>query len=157
MTAPLLALLALLAFVVVGALLASDVLDGTGQPGATPTTQATEPAATTPTETTPERTTTTTPPPTTTTPAGIVLNPDDYVGREKGKVKDELERLGLNVREEKDENADAKKDTVVDVRPAGEPLQEGDEVTVVFADPKGRDEGGGDGAPGRTDNTKDDA
>ena len=142
---PLVALIFLLAFVIAGAVIASQTLGGADPDVATPeqTTPATSEPATTDT---PTSETSTTPPETTSSePATITLDPDDFVGRPKDDVKQQLEdEFGLKVEEQKEGNTDAEKDTVLDLAPT-EGLVEGDTVTLVIAEPKGRGNGEGDG------------
>jgi serine/threonine-protein kinase len=167
MSGPLLALLALLVFVGMGAI-AANVFGANGDPGAgRPTTPVTTPANTAPgtsqQQTTQESSSSTTSAPETTTtseqPSGIVINAADYVGRDRKAVAGELKALGLKVDEKREKNTDAEKDIVLSVSPTGE-LSEGDKVTVVYADPKPKDQqtgpgngqggnngGGGDAAP----------
>jgi serine/threonine-protein kinase len=163
MTGPLLALLALLLFVALGALFASDLLGGADDPGTSATATTTAAATTSPAQatTTEPRTTTTTT--TTTTAEGIVLVEEDYVGRDREDVVDELKELGLEVRDEADRDSEEPRNTVTRVEPSGTPLEPGDEVTVFFSDRKGNGdgdgegEGGNDGALSTNNDTKDDA
>jgi len=165
---PLLALLALLVFVGVGAIAATVFGDGGNDPGSgTPTTPVTTPAASTPAQTSQETannaTTSATSEPRTTTatqePSGIVVNAGDYVGRNRKEVAAELKALGLEVDQKEEKDTDAEKDVVLSVSPTGT-LSEGDKVTIVYADPKkdeqkgqddkgneGGNEGDGDTAP----------
>ena len=142
-TGPLLALLAMIAFAVVGAVLAATgLLDtGDGDGGAvTPSVTTSAPAGTptaTPTTTAPSTTRTTTSPPSTTasTPTGITVVASDYVGRDRDDVVDELKKLGLRVSQEGDPDSDEPRGTVLDVDPSGT-LDKGDRVTVLYSDSK---------------------
>jgi serine/threonine-protein kinase len=138
LTGPLLALLALVAFVVVGALLAGNVLGPddsvTPVPSRTAAAPTSTPPSTSPSPTSePPSTTTTTSAPTTTTPEGIEVVAGDYVGRPKDDVLAELKDLGLKPEERKEKDTDAEKDTVLAVDEGT--YDEGDTVTVVVADP----------------------
>ena len=143
---PLVALVFLLAFVVAGAVIASQVLGG--------------PDVATPEETTPVQTqeqpseappSTTSEPPTSTTtttseaPATITLDKDQFVGRPKGEVTQQLEQeFGLKVKEDRERDTEEETDTVLDLAPT-EGLMEGDTVTLLVADPQGRGDGEGGG------------
>ncbi|MFP5336020.1 MAG: protein kinase domain-containing protein [Actinomycetes bacterium] len=143
LTGPLLALLALVAFVVLGALLA-NVLGG-DDPGTVTPTPAAPSQPTETTEPSPEPTAEPTQP-AATTPSGITVDAADYVGRPFDEVEEALEELGLKVEKEPVQDTDAEKDTVLDVS-AGT-FAEGDTVTVLVAEPKenpGRGKGRGDG------------
>jgi beta-lactam-binding protein with PASTA domain len=86
---------------------------------------------------------------------------DDYVGRDRDDVVDELKALDLEVRAEADRDSEEPRNTVTRVEPAGTPLEPGDEVIVFFSDRKGNGDGEGEGAndsaPSTNNDTKDDA
>jgi beta-lactam-binding protein with PASTA domain len=82
----------------------------------------------------PSTTTTSEPPsPTTTEPAGITVVASDYVGRDAKAVRDELEGLGLKVKQQKQKDTDADKGTVLAVSEGT--FHEGDTLTMIVADP----------------------
>lgn len=89
-------------------------------------------------------------PTTSTAPAGIVVDPDDYIGTDAKDAKERLEDAGLRVEEEKVEG-DGEKDTVAAVEPSGT-LQPGDRVTLsVWQGPQGSDD------PGKGEDKSDDS
>lgn len=58
----------------------------------------------------------------------------DVVGKSYDDARSELERLGLDVKKEVDEDADAERNEVVDVDPGvGEQVEDGDTVTLTVA------------------------
>lgn len=131
LTGPLVALLALVAFVLAGALLARPLLGGEAAP--TPSdTATTAPAPTTSAVGTepPQQTETPSEPPAET----LTLDPADYVGRDREAVGAELEALGLRVREQGDPSSEEAAGTVLSLSPT-EGLAVGDVVTLVYADP----------------------
>ena len=143
--------LVLLAVVALGAVLvATGVLGGDEDPTATttPTTQATTtppPATTSSTTSSSSSTSTTTSSTTTTTtaePVTVEVVADDYVGRPRKDVTQELEQLGLVVQAEPDPDSEAPKDEVTAV--AEGTYEEGDTVAVTYSDAK---PGKGDGGP----------
>ncbi|HZI96428.1 MAG TPA: protein kinase [Actinomycetales bacterium] len=144
---PLVALVFLLAFVVAGAIIASQALGG---PDVATPAETTAPE-TAPAETTsePQPSTTSESPASTTTsqaPETITLDPDQFVGRPNNEVKQELEQeYGLKVKEEKERDTDEEPNTVLELAPT-EGLMEGDTVTLLVADPsdRGNDGDGGD-------------
>ncbi len=152
-TGPLIALVALLLFVLVGALAASGLFGG-DDPQTTPP-AATEPPATDPPATEPPATE---PPAETTPPAtepepepepepeGIEVVAADYVGRKLKDVTKDLEELGLEVDAVPAAASEEKKDTVTAV--AEGTYAEGDTVVVEYseggASGSGDDEGGDD-------------
>jgi hypothetical protein len=152
LTGPLVALLALIAFVVVGALLAGQALgpDTPAAPAPTSSSVATPPPTQAPTTTAPPTTSappsTTSPPPTTNTPTEIQVVADDYVGRPLEEVAAELEAMGLRVRPQPERDPDVVGNvppgTVFDVEEGT--FEPGDQVTVVFADPREKGRGSED-------------
>jgi eukaryotic-like serine/threonine-protein kinase len=147
MTGPLVALVALVAFLVLGALLAGEAFgpregavttvpvatDPATVPTQAPTTQprpTSRTATSTPTATS---RTTATESATTAPPEQIEISAADYVGRPQGQVRSALRRLGLDVQVDSRSDADAEPDTVVDVSEGT--FQEGDTVTITVAVP----------------------
>ena len=160
LTGPLIALLALVAFVILGALLANS-LGGSPDAGnaapPTPETSASEPApqqtedpaaAAPPPSAAPEPTNDTTDP-ATESPEGIQVTQSDYVGRPFDDVEDELKDLDLKVEEVSVEDTDAEKDTVLRVDEGT--YAPGDTVVVWVADPPRGNQGRGNG-PGNNGN-----
>ncbi len=96
---------------------------------------------TTPASTTPETTTEPTTEPT--TPAGVVVDPADYIGMKSKDAEHQLKDLGFIV--EKEETAGGEKDIVADITPSGT-LQEGETVTLLIY--TGDESGHGPGGPG---------
>ncbi len=125
-TWPLIVLIALLALVLIGTLIALALNSG-DDPEPTRSTPAT--TATTP----PAETTTPPPPPTTEAPTTVQVNRDDYLGRNVDEVRNELVGLGLVVNTQQGGAATepAQANTVSDVNPSG-PLPIGSEVTVTY-------------------------
>jgi serine/threonine-protein kinase len=157
MSGPLLALIALLVFVLAGALTASlfdrdPGTDPTTSPSATGASSASEPAtqtsstSTTTTQSPTTAPTTTTPTTTTTTPAptGIEVLAANYVGRKLKDVQKELERLGLVVNAVPAEVSDAPENQVTAVEEGT--YAEGETVRVEYSEGNspGNDEGGDD-------------
>ncbi len=151
-TGPLIALVALLLFVLVGALAAGGLFGGEdpqtlpSEPAATETTPATEPPASqppAPTSEPPQTTQETTPPTTEPEPAGVEVVAADYVGRKLKDVTKDLEKLGLEVEAVPVAGSDAKKDEVTAV--AEGTYAEGDTVRVEYSE---GDAGSGDNKGG---------
>jgi eukaryotic-like serine/threonine-protein kinase len=116
--------LALVAAVVLVAVLVAKANDGGGAPAATDTTTS-APTSPTTTETTPTEQTTS-------APAEVVIDENDYLGRDVDVVAQELRRKGLVVDTEPVDNpGDKKADTVSNVSPTTG-LVEGDTVTVEY-------------------------
>jgi serine/threonine-protein kinase len=159
-TGPLLALLALLVFLVVGALLADSLTSG--DPGAAPTAAPTQAGTSAPGSAAPQTSappasepprTSSAPPSTSapatepaTEPAGIEVVSADYQGLDKRDARRQLEGLGLTVEETRERETDAEKDTVLAVSEGT--FAPGDTVTMVVADPRG--------TPGNSDKNEDD-
>ena len=153
---PLLALLALLVFILAGAVTAS-LLDGDEtspsttpsaseetRSGASQTQPSTTSSPTESTSTTTAPTTTSSPPPTSTQPPGIEVVAADYLGRELREVRRDLERLGLKVDAVPAEESDEPKNRVTAVEEGT--YVKGDTVRVEYSEGKrpGDDEGGDD-------------
>ncbi len=74
-------------------------------------------------------------PPTSEEPETVVVDPDDYVGRDRFDVEAELQRAGLNVRLFEDANpGDQAQDTVASLSPTGE-LSENDSIDLHYWGP----------------------
>ncbi len=160
---PLVALVFLLAFVIAGAVIASQTLGrpDVATPGQTQTTPTeTEPdpeppAQETPSETEPDPPPETEPapeptpeptseePPPEPEPETITLNPDDFLGRDSEEVTGQLEdELGLSVQEMRQRETEEERGTVLGLSPT-QGLIEGDTVTLLVADPRDRGNGNG--------------
>lgn len=151
-TGPLLALLALVAFVVLGALLANSL---TGSPDTVTPAPAAPQVEPSPTEPAPQQTAeapqTQPAAPEPTQPSGVQVVAADYVGRPADEVERELKDLGLEVETRDERDTDAAKGTVIGVSEGT--FEPGDTVTVTVADPK---EGPSDKPSKGNDDTKDD-
>lgn len=128
-TWPLIVLIALLALVLIGTLIALAMNQGNDEPTAS---TSSTPARTTAT-TAPPATTTEAPPPTTEAPQTVQINRDDYIGRNVDEVRAELEAAGLVVSTQQGAAATDpdQANTVSDVNPSG-PLPIGSPITVTF-------------------------
>lgn len=135
-TWPLIALILLVLFALVGILLTQAGIlfpktpagTASGTPSRTVSTSASPTPSTTsatPTETTPS------PTPTETTPEAINLIPDAYLGKPFGQVRNDLIALGLQVDGVEVFNP-AAPGTVTDINPAG-PVQVGDTIKVTYS------------------------
>jgi eukaryotic-like serine/threonine-protein kinase len=118
--------------------------DNSGSPAAAGTkrSQQSTDLSTTAPSTTPPSTTPETTPATTTTPAGIVVDPNDYIGLKSKDAEHQLEDLGFHV--ELDETSGGEKDVVADITPSGT-LQEGETVTLIIYTGDESGHGGGHG------------
>ena len=129
-TWPLVALILLVLFALVGVLLSqAGLFSQSGDPSDSPTTRSASPSPTaTSASPTPTRTTTT---PSPTTEAAINLIPDAYLGQQFSKVRSDLIALGLQVdgREVFDTDPPG---TVVNINPSG-PVQRGTTITVSYS------------------------
>lgn len=151
LTWPLVALVALVGFVVTGALVTGANEDtGAVVPGDTPvatTGTPTGPAPSEPPVTTPPPTEAPAdedPEPATSGPSGLEISADELVGQDFETVKATLEGLGLKVERRDEKDTDAQKGTVVAVSEGT--FAAGDTVTVVVADPRPQpDEGNNPG------------
>jgi eukaryotic-like serine/threonine-protein kinase len=127
-TWPLIVLIALLALVLIGTLIALAV-NNSGEPDPTRTTAAaTTTSAPPPTTTTPPP-----PPPTTAAPETVAVDRAAYIGRNVDEVRGELEQLGFAVTTQEGPPADtaAQANTVSDVNPSGT-LTVGSAITVTY-------------------------
>ncbi|WP_353710611.1 protein kinase [Arthrobacter sp. K5] len=133
-TWPLIALILLVLFAVVGILLsqAGFLFPGQG-PAATTSSTPSRSVSTssTPSPTQTSETPTPTPTPTPTTAAAINLIPDAYLGRQYSEVRAELIALGLQV-DGKEVFDPATPGTVTDLNPTG-PVQAGRTITVTYS------------------------
>jgi len=127
-TWPLIVLIALLALVLIGTLIALAMNNGGNEPDPTKST----PAVTTTTPP-PPATTTEAPPPTSEAPTTVQVNRDDYIGRNVDEVRGELVAAGLVVNTQQGGAATepSQANTVTDVNPSG-PLPIGSTVTVTY-------------------------
>ncbi|MFE5670332.1 serine/threonine-protein kinase [Agromyces sp. NPDC056523] len=125
-TWPLIVLIALLALVLIGTLIALAINSGE-EPDPTQTTTRTTTSAPPPTTTTPP------PPPTSEAPQTVVVDRADYIGRNVDEVRGELEQLGFAVTTQEGPPADTgpQANTVSDVNPSGT-LTVGSAITVTF-------------------------
>ncbi|MDQ1056335.1 cytoskeletal protein RodZ [Arthrobacter globiformis] len=135
-TWPLIALILLVLFAVVGILLSQAGFLFPGQSPAattssTPSRSVSTSATPTPTQTSETPTPTPTPTPTRTTPQAINVIPEAYLGKQFSEVRTELIALGLKVNGKEVFNP-ATPGTVTDLNPSG-PLQAGDTVTVTYS------------------------
>lgn len=128
-TWPLIVLIALLALVLIGTLIALAMNQETGEPNAS---TSSAPARTT-TQAPPSTTTEAPPPPTSEAPQTVQINRDDYIGRNVDEVRAELEAAGLVVSTQQGAAATDpdQANTVSDVNPSG-PLPVGSAITVTF-------------------------
>lgn len=128
-TWPLIVLIALLALVLIGTLIALAMNQGDGEPR---TSTSSAPVRTT-TQAPPSTTTEAPPPPTSEAPQTVQINRDDYIGRNVDEVRAELEAAGLVVSTQQGAAATSpdQANTVSDVNPSG-PLPVGSAITVTF-------------------------
>lgn len=132
-TWPLIALILLIIFALVGWFLSQSSLFPSGDPGVTDTT-------TTSRTTTATKTQASTPPSQTPTPSEtpsptvgkVNVIPDAYLGQDYRVVQRDLEAKGLFVILESQEDGSAKPDTVTDITPAGS-VDVGTRITVTYA------------------------
>ena len=131
-TWPLIALILLVLFSLVGVVLTQAGILFPETPASSsaavtsaPTTTSASPTSTSPSPTSSSAT------PTQTTPAAINLIPEDYLGRPYNDVRSELIDLGLHVDGAEVFN-DAAPGTVVDINPSG-PVQRGTTITVTYS------------------------
>lgn len=125
-TWPLIVLIALLALVLIGTLIALAV-NNSGEPDPTGTTAP-------PTTSAPPSTTTPPPPPpTSAAPETVAVDRAAYIGRNVDEVRGELEQLGFAVTTQEGQPADtaAQANTVSDVNPSGT-LPVGSAITVTY-------------------------
>ena len=129
-TWPLIVLIALLALVLIGTLIALAMNQGGDEPNAS--TSSSAPVRTT-TQAPPSTTTEAPPPPTSEAPQTVQINRDDYIGRNVDEVRAELEAAGLVVSTQQGAPATNpdQANTVSDVNPSG-PLPIGSTITVTF-------------------------
>jgi hypothetical protein len=129
-TWPLIVLIALLALVLIGTLIALAMNQGDErEPNATTSSAPVE----TTTQAPPSTTTEAPPPPTSEAPQTVQINRDDYIGRNVDEVRAELEAAGLVVSTQQGAPATNpdQANTVSDVNPSG-PLPIGSTITVTF-------------------------
>jgi hypothetical protein len=127
-TWPLIVLIALLALVLIGTIIALAV-NNSGEPDPTRTTAGgTTTSAPPPSTTTPPP-----PPPTSAAPETVVVDRAAYIGRNVDEVRSELEQLGFAVTTQEGQPADtaAEANTVTDVNPSGT-LTVGSAITVTY-------------------------
>ncbi len=133
-TWPLIALILLIIFALVGWFLSQSSLFPSGDPGVTDTT-------TSRTSTPPQTQTSTRPPtqtqtqsetPTPTQPEKVNIIPDAYLGQDYRVVQQQLRALGVEVELRSQENSSAELDTVTAITPAGS-VNVGSVVTVTYA------------------------
>ncbi len=133
-TWPLIALILLVLFAVLGVVLtqagmlfpAQAPVTSSAATSASPITTSAAPTSKSPSPTSAS------PTPTESTPAAINLIPDAYLGRPYTEVRSELIGMNLQVKGAKVPDASAA-GTVLDINPAGQ-VQPGDEITVTYSD-----------------------
>ncbi len=134
-TWPLIALILLVLFALVGILLTQAGIlfpqTPAGTTSSSPSRTVTTSASPTPTPTSESPTPTPTPTPTEITPEAINLIPDGYLGRPYTQVRADLIALGLQV-DGKEVFNPAAPGTVTDINPAG-PVQAGETITVTYS------------------------
>jgi eukaryotic-like serine/threonine-protein kinase len=139
-TWPLIALIVLVLFALIGVLLTqTGLLSPRDVPAATsattssarPTTPSPTPTTTAPSPTTTAASPTPTPTPTVSTPATVNLIPEAYQGRQFEDVRNELVGMNLGVEGNEVFN-DAAPGTVIDIDPAGR-VAEGETITVTYS------------------------
>ena len=113
-TGPLIALLLLIAFAVLGAWLLPGLMGNNGDPD--PTESPTTTSSPTPTETSPET---------------VEINANDYIGLNVNEARDRLRSAGMIV-EIEPEYSDRPADTVIGVNPTGQ-VEEGETVTLTVS------------------------
>ncbi|MGG5753942.1 protein kinase domain-containing protein [Zafaria sp. Z1313] len=134
-TWPLIALIVLVLFAVLGTWLV-PLLTGAGEETSPPPTSAspTSSAATTSATSTSASPTSDSPSPTTPAPATVTVNRNEYLGLQLEDARARLEGLGFNVTDRPRETEAQPENTVIDIDPTGS-LAEGATVNLVYAVP----------------------